>query len=95
MSLTADDVNKIAYLARLGINSEDVAAYADDLSQLLGLVEQMQQVNTDEVIPMAHPMDKTQRLREDIVSETNQREAFQEQAPQIEAGLYLVPQVIE
>ncbi len=95
MSLTADDVNKIAHLARLGIDKQDVAAYAKDLSGMLDLMTRMSEVNTDNVEPMAHPMDQTQRLRADVVTESNHREAFQAIAPQVEAGLYLVPKVIE
>ena len=95
MSLTADDVNKIAHLARLGIDKQDVAAYANDLSGMLDLMTRMSEVNTDNVEPMAHPMDQTQRLRADVVTESNHREAFQAIAPQVEAGLYLVPKVIE
>jgi len=95
MSLTAADVNKIAYLARLGIDSQDIESYAKDLSGMLDLVAEMSSVNTDDVAPMAHPLDQEQRLRADQVTETNQREAFQAIAPQVEAGLYLVPQVIE
>lgn len=95
MSLTADDVNKIAYLARLGIDVQDIESYAKDLSGMLDLVAQMSTVNTDEVAPMAHPLDQNQRLRPDLVSETNHRDAFQAIAPQVEAGLYLVPKVIE
>ncbi|MDT8425092.1 MAG: Asp-tRNA(Asn)/Glu-tRNA(Gln) amidotransferase subunit GatC [Methyloprofundus sp.] len=95
MSLTVDDVNKIAYLARLGIDAQDTESYAKDLTGMLELVAQMSAVNTDDVMPMAHPLDQTQRLRPDLVSETNNREAFQAIAPQVEAGLYLVPKVIE
>ena len=95
MSLSAEDVNKIAYLARLGINAEDIDAYAKDLSGILALVEQMNAVNTDNVLPMAHPLDQVQRLRPDIVTEEDQHELFQAQAPQVEADLYLVPKVIE
>ena len=95
MTLTADDVNKIAYLARLGIDAQDTESYAKDLSGILDLVAQMSAVNTDNVAPMAHPLDQVQRLRADQVSEENQRDVFQAIAPQIEAGLYLVPKVIE
>ncbi len=95
MSLTVDDVNKIAYLARLGIDAQDTESYAKDLSGMLDLVAQMSAVNTDGVTPMAHPLDQMQRLRPDQVSETNNREAFQAIAPQVESGLYLVPKVIE
>ena len=95
MVLTAEDVNKIAYLARLGIDATDIDAYTRDLSGILELVAQMSSVDTDEVRPMAHPMDQTQRLRADEVTEQDQHEYFQKQAPQVEADLYLVPKVIE
>ena len=95
MSLTADEVKKIAYLARLGIDEKDINAYANDLSNMLDLMTQMGNTNTDTVQPMAHPMDQIQRLRPDIVSDNNQRENFQSIAPQVEAGLYLVPKVID
>lgn len=95
MSLDVDEVKKIAYLARLKIDEADVAGYVDNLSNILGLVEQMNAVDTKGVVPMSHPLDAVQRLREDVVTETNQREAFQAIAPATEDGLYLVPQVIE
>ena len=95
MSLTADDVNKIAHLARLGIDNQDIESYAKDLSGMLDLMTQMSELNTDNVEPMAHPMDQAQRLRTDMVTEPNNREKFQAIAPQVETGLYLVPKVIE
>lgn len=95
MSLTTDDVKKIAHLARLGIDESDIESYARDLSGMLDLMTQMSELNTDDVIPMAHPMDQVQRLRPDIVTEQSNREQFQMIAPQVEAGLYLVPKVIE
>ena len=95
MSLDKSDVERIAHLARLEINEDDVPGYAQNLSSILDLVEQMSVVNTDDVMPMAHPTDATQRLREDKISEVNQREHFQTIAPQVEDGLYLVPKVIE
>jgi aspartyl-tRNA(Asn)/glutamyl-tRNA(Gln) amidotransferase subunit C len=95
MSLTKDDVEKIAHLARLAIDESDIPLYARNLSNILDLVAQMDSVDTRNVAPMAHPLDMTQRLREDAVSEANQRERFQSIAPQVEAGLYLVPKVIE
>jgi aspartyl-tRNA(Asn)/glutamyl-tRNA(Gln) amidotransferase subunit C len=95
MSLSADEVKKIAYLARLGIDEKDINAYAIDLSNILDLMTQMSETNTDAVKPMAHPMDQTQLLRPDVASETNQREHFQSIAPQVESGLYLVPKVID
>jgi aspartyl-tRNA(Asn)/glutamyl-tRNA(Gln) amidotransferase subunit C len=93
--LTAENVKKIAHLARLGIDEQDIDAYAQDLSGMLDLMTQMNELNTDDVKPMAHPLDQVQRLRPDAVSETNQREHFQSVAPQVDSGLYLVPKVIE
>ena len=95
MSLDSDDVKKIANLARLQIDEADIPGYAKNLSNILGLVEQMDAVDTNSVTPMAHPLDAVQRLRSDEVTEENQREHFQEHAPKVEDGLYLVPQVIE
>jgi aspartyl-tRNA(Asn)/glutamyl-tRNA(Gln) amidotransferase subunit C len=95
MFLMADEVKKIAHLARLGINDQDIDCYAKDLSGMLNLMTQMGELNTDGIIPMAHPMDQVQRLRPDEVTECDSREKFQAIAPQVEAGLYLVPKVIE
>lgn len=95
MSLEKSDVEKIAHLARLAIDEKDVPEYARNLTNILDLVEQMSSVKTDDVTPMAHPLDATQRLRSDEVTESNQREHFQEIAPNVEDGLYLVPKVIE
>ena len=94
-SLDSKAVEKIANLARLAINKDDVNNYASQLSGILTLVEQMNAVDTQNVLPMAHPQDQAQRLRDDQVSETDQRQAFQAIAPKVEAGLYLVPKVIE
>ncbi len=95
MSLQKEDVEKIAHLARLAIDEADIPDYARNLSNILRLVEHMSAVDTDAVTPMAHPLDMPQRLRADEVSEGDQRERFQKIAPQVENGLYLVPQVIE
>ena len=95
MSLTADDVKKIAHLARLGIAEQDVDSYAKDLSGMLDLMTQMGDLDTQGVLPMAHPLDQMQRLRADVVTETDQRQLFQSIAPQTEAGLYLVPKVLD
>ena len=95
MSLTASDVKKIAHLARLGIDEQQIEHYAQDLSKLLDLMTQMGQQDTNGVSPMAHPLDQMQRLRPDAVTESDQRHVFQAIAPQTEAGLYLVPKVID
>jgi aspartyl-tRNA(Asn)/glutamyl-tRNA(Gln) amidotransferase subunit C len=95
MSLSADEVKKIAYLARLGINENDIGAYTSDLSNMLDLMTQMGEADTEAIKPMAHPMDQMQRLRPDVATEENQRQIFQSIAPQTENGLYLVPKVID
>jgi aspartyl-tRNA(Asn)/glutamyl-tRNA(Gln) amidotransferase subunit C len=95
MSLSTNEVKKIAYLARLGIDKQDVESYARDLSGILDLMARMSELNTDGIEPMAHPMDQVQRLRADVVTEQDNHEKFQAIAPQVEAGLYLVPKVIE
>jgi len=95
MSIDASQVKKIARLARLKITEQEAAAYADSLSRILGLIEQMNAVDTKDVAPMAHPSEAVLRLRADAVTETDQREKFQAIAPKVEAGLYLVPKVIE
>ena len=95
MSLSKEDVEKIAQLARISLDEQDITNYARDLSNILDLVEQMNSVDTSNILPMAHPLDATARLRPDVVRETDQREHFQSIAPQTEGGLYLVPKVIE
>jgi len=95
MSLDLSDVKRIAHLARIEIDDAGAETALQQLSGILGLIEEMQAVNTDGIEPMSHSQDVTQRLREDVVSETNQRELFQSIAPAVENGLYLVPKVIE
>ncbi|MBE0438679.1 MAG: Asp-tRNA(Asn)/Glu-tRNA(Gln) amidotransferase subunit GatC [Gammaproteobacteria bacterium] len=95
MSLDKSDVEKIAHLARLAINENDIPDYVRDLTNIFELVEQLSTADTSDILPMAHPLDANQRLRADEVTETNQRDLFQSIAPKTEAGVYLVPQVIE
>ena len=95
MTLDNEEIKKIANLARLQIDAADIPGYAENLSNILELVVQMDSVNTDDVTPMAHPLDAVQRLRVDEVTEQDQREHFQEHAPKVQDGLYLVPKVIE
>ena len=95
MSLNQDEVAKIAHLARLELGEQEAAAYADSLSQILGLIEQMNAVDTTGIVAMAHPQDAALRLRADDVTEPNQRDKFQQNAPAVEGGLFLVPKVIE
>ena len=95
MSLDKTDVENIAHLARITIAEDDILGYAQSLSSILTLVEQMDAVDTDNVTPMAHPHAAYQRLREDVVTEGNQREHFQKNTSNVEKGLYLVPKVLD
>ncbi len=96
MSLTHHDVERIAHLARLAIAKDELPVYAESLSKILSFVEQLKDASVDDVEPMAHPLaGQVQRLRADEVDASDQREKFQRNAPQVEAGLYLVPKVIE
>ncbi|OGT61819.1 MAG: asparaginyl/glutamyl-tRNA amidotransferase subunit C [Gammaproteobacteria bacterium RIFCSPHIGHO2_12_FULL_45_12] len=95
MSLTPEDVKKIAHLARLNLPTADIAPYASQLSGILDLIEAMNKTDTDDIQPLAHPLDISQRLRPDAISEPDLRDKFQALAPQVAAGLYLVPKVIE
>lgn len=95
MSLTLDQVKRIAHLARIEIGDEEALATQGQLNGIFQLIEQMQAVDTAGIEPMAHAQDLSQRLRTDAVSEENRRAAFQAVAPETEAGLYLVPKVIE
>ena len=95
MSLSTSDVQKVARLARLAMNNTEIEAARTQLSGIFELIAEMQAVDTSGIAPMSHAQDLSQRLRADSVTETNQRELFQSIAPQVESGLYLVPQVIE
>lgn len=95
MSLSLDEVRHIAQLARIALTDGDAEATRAKLNGIFGLIEAMQAVDTTGVEPMSHPQDVAQRLREDVVTESDRRSAFQAVAPQTEAGLYLVPKVIE
>lgn len=86
---------RAAHLARLGLSDEDAAHYLDDLGRILEMVDQLQALDTEGVAPLAHPLDATQRLRADEVTESDQRDRFQRCAPAVEQGLYLVPRVVE
>jgi aspartyl-tRNA(Asn)/glutamyl-tRNA(Gln) amidotransferase subunit C len=95
MSLSLEQVKRIAHLARIEISETEALANQGQLNGIFGLIEQMQAVDTRGVEPMAHAQDVAQRLREDAVTEADRRAAFQAVAPETEAGLYLVPKVIE
>lgn len=95
MSLGPDTVLEIAHLARLHLSRDDVERYAGELSNIVAFIEQMNAVDTGGVVPLAHPLDMTQPLRADVVTEQDRREEFQANAPAVRDGLYLVPKVIE
>ncbi|MCU7930106.1 MAG: Asp-tRNA(Asn)/Glu-tRNA(Gln) amidotransferase subunit GatC [Candidatus Thiodiazotropha sp. (ex Codakia rugifera)] len=95
MSLDHSDITKIAHLARMALDESQVDAYAEDLSNILGLVEQLEAAETDAIEPMSHPLHMAQRLRADAVTEEDCRDENQAVAPSVENGLYLVPRVIE
>lgn len=95
MSLSSEEVRKIARLARLAVTDDEVETYSGELSSILDLVDRMDSVDTGNVTPMAHPQNATQRMRPDAVTETDQRERYQKIAPAVERGLYLVPRVVE
>ncbi len=95
MSLNLEDVHKVARLARLAMTEQEARAAHARLTDIFGLIVEMQAVDTSGIAPMSHAQDVTQRLRQDVITEGNQRELFQSIAPQVEAGLYLVPRVIE
>ena len=95
MSLDKDQVQQIATLARLQVADEDIAEACDKLSRIVDFVDQLSQADTDGVVPMAHPLHQTQRLRPDVVTETDERDEFQRNAAEVAEGMYLVPKVIE
>jgi len=95
MALSPEEVKKIAFLARLSIQEENIEQYSEDLSGILDLVEQMNAANVDDIEPMAHPQDAMQRLRDDTVTEVDQREKLMSNAPLQQDGLFLVPKVLD
>jgi len=95
MSLSDDQVRRLARLARIAVRPDESAPVLDRLNRMLGLIDEMRRVDTSGIEPMAHPLDAVQRLRGDAVTETDQRELYQSVAPAVEGGLYLVPKVIE
>lgn len=95
MAISRNDIEKVALLARIRVDEEQMVALEKDLGNILDLVDQLQAADTSQTEPMAHPLDAVQRLRPDVITETSQREAFQAIAPATEDGLYLVPRVIE
>jgi len=95
MSLTLDEVKRIAHLARIEVSEGEARATQDQLNNIFGIIEEMRTVDTDGIEPMSHAQDLGLRLREDVVTEKDQHALFQSVAPQVEEGLYLVPKVIE
>jgi aspartyl-tRNA(Asn)/glutamyl-tRNA(Gln) amidotransferase subunit C len=96
MSLTRQDVEKIAHLARLSITEQEMPVYVTSLSSIVDFVDELSRADVGSIIPMAHPLDgQRQRLRPDVVSETDHHEKYQRNAPSVQAGLYVVPRVIE
>ncbi|QII99859.1 Asp-tRNA(Asn)/Glu-tRNA(Gln) amidotransferase subunit GatC [Stutzerimonas balearica] len=95
MAIERSEVEKIAHLARLGLAESDLPRTTETLNNILGLIDRMQAVDTSGVEPLAHPLETTQRLRADEVTEANHRDDYQAIAPAVENGLYLVPRVIE
>lgn len=95
MSIDRAVVEKIAHLARLNITEAEIAATTERLGNVLTMVDQLQAIDTTGIAPLAHPLDTTQRLRADVVTEPNQRELLQQHAPAVQDGLFLVPRVIE
>lgn len=95
MALEKSDVEKIAHLARLHVDAAEAEEVANRISSILNMIDQMQSVETANVSPLAHPFDAVQRLRPDVITETNNRDYLQKIAPATQDGLYLVPKVIE
>jgi aspartyl-tRNA(Asn)/glutamyl-tRNA(Gln) amidotransferase subunit C len=95
MSLSLEDVRRIAHLARIAVTEPELAAVQQQLNGILGLVERLEAADTAGIEPMAHAQDVMLRLRDDVVTEGDQHRLFQSIAPQVEADLYLVPKVIE
>lgn len=95
MKLSRHEVESIAHLARLEISGDEIPVYVDNLSRIIDFVQQLERADTEGVTPMAHPLNMTQPLRDDVVTESDQRALYQQNAQAVESGLYLVPRVIE
>lgn len=95
MSLEKEQVQHIAMLARLKVADDDLPETVEKLSKIVDFVDQLSQADTGDVVPMAHPLNQSQRLRADAVTETDERDRFQANAAKVQDGLYLVPKVIE
>ncbi|NOR18470.1 MAG: Asp-tRNA(Asn)/Glu-tRNA(Gln) amidotransferase subunit GatC [Xanthomonadales bacterium] len=95
MALSREEIEYIAHLARLEVSEAEVPVYADKLGKIIEFIDELGQADTGELVPMAHPLDMSQRLRADEVTESIERERYQANAPETENGLYVVPRVVE
>jgi aspartyl-tRNA(Asn)/glutamyl-tRNA(Gln) amidotransferase subunit C len=95
VALSKDDIDYIAHLARLEISADEVPDYATKLSKIIDFIDELNKADTGEMLPMAHPLDMSQRLRADEVTESDQRDRYQENAAEKSNGLYVVPRVVE
>ena len=95
MSITRKDIEHIAHLARLDVGEEEIPAYTEKLDKIIGFIDALDAAEIGDLVPMAHPLDMTQRLRADTVTETDQRDRYQENASDKQDGLYVVPRVVE
>ena len=95
MTITKEELNNLMQLSRLRIEEKDTEELQQELSRILGLMDELRKVDTENVLPLANPCDDIQRLRKDEITESDQRAKWQKNAPAIEAGLYLVPKVVE
>jgi aspartyl-tRNA(Asn)/glutamyl-tRNA(Gln) amidotransferase subunit C len=95
VALSREEIEYIAHLARLEVSEAEVPVYADKLGKIIEFIDELGQADTGELVPMAHPLDMSQRLRADEVTESVERERYQANAPETENGLYVVPRVVE
>ena len=95
MSINKDEIKYLSLLSRMDIDKSEIKDVEEKLSKIIDFVDQLQTISTDDIEPMAHPLNQSQRLRMDQVTETNDRENIQKNAQQIEKGMYLVPKVID
>jgi len=95
VTLSRQDIEYIAHLARLEVSESDVPAYVDKLGRIIEFIDELGQADTVDMVPMAHPLDMSQRLRADEVTESDERDRYQANAPETENGVYVVPRVVE
>jgi len=95
LSINKDEIKYLSLLSRMDIDKNEIKDIEEKLTKIIDFVDQLQAISTDNIEPMAHPLNQSQRLRIDEVTETNDRENIQKNAQQIEKGMYLVPKVID